>query len=117
MTPEHRTQIVIARVANYQDIMRTVIFAFAAIAAVIHLGPEGYSAPLMALTVTATAYGIIAGNTALDDIDRLRGDIDEAFAATSYGRGILARNVPALKAISSVLIGLTGLACLYALVV
>ena len=58
MTPEIRNSIVLARAADYFGIMRTTIFTFVAIAAVIELGPEGYSAPLTMLVVTTGAFGI-----------------------------------------------------------
>ena len=68
---------------------------------VIELGPGGYSAPLTMLVVATAAYGILAGGTALDDIINLRGDMDDAMKQTSYGQGITARNIPALKMISA----------------
>lgn len=115
MTPEMRTQISMGRLDHYFGIMRTAVFAFVAIAAVDAFGAGGYSAPLMALVVMVTVYGILAGNTCLDDLDNLRGDLGDEMSATNYGKGILARNVSALKAISSVLIALVGLAELYAI--
>ena len=115
MTPELRTRIVIARSADYFGIMRTTLYVFAALAAVIELGPDGYSAPLTMLVVTIAAYGILAGGTALDDIINLRGDMDDDMAQTAYGKGINARNIPALKMVSTVLVALIGVAELYAL--
>lgn len=115
MTPEIRTSIVVARSADYFGIMRTTIFTFAALAAIIELGAGGYSAPLTMLVVATAAYGILAGGTALDDIINLRADMDEAMAQTNYGKGVTARNIPALKMISAVLLGLIGLAELYAI--
>ena len=115
MTPELRNAIVISRVDNYSAIMRTTIFALTGIAAIIELGPDGYSAPLTMLVITLTAYGILAGGTALDDIINLRDDMDEDMANSSYGKGVSARNIPALKMISTVLLALIGLAELYAI--
>lgn len=115
MTPELRTQLSLGRLDHYFNIMRTVVFAFVAVAATDAFGAGGYSAPLMALVVLVTTYGILAGNTCLDDLDNLRGDLGEEMAATHYGKGILDRNISALKAISSVLIGLVGLAELFAI--
>ena len=117
MTPELRTQIVIARSADYFGVMRTTIFTFLGLAAVIELGPAGYSAPLVTLVIATAAYGILAGGTALDDIIALRDDMDDGMAATAYGGGVKARNIPALKLTSSVLLGLIGLAELYAIFV
>lgn len=114
MTPELRSTILISRVENYNHIMRTTLFVFAAVAATLHFGGDAFSLPLAMLVITITAYGILAGNTALDDILTLRDDMDEDTANTAYGRGVTARNIPALKLTSTVLIGLTGLAELVA---
>jgi len=110
MTPELRNDIVMSRVQNYGDIMRTTFFVFAAVAATLHFGADAYSAPLTMLVIAITAYGILAGNTALNDLIALRDDMEEDMATTAYGKGVATRNIPALKMISTVLIGLTGLA-------
>lgn len=117
MTPEIRSSIVIARSRDYFDIMRTTLFVLTGTAAVIHLGPDGFSAALAMLVIATSAYGILAGGVALDDIINLRADMDEKIAGTAYGQGIKARNIPALKMTSAVLIGLIGLAELLAIVV
>ena len=44
MSPELRTEILISRVDNYMNVMRTTIFGLIAVAAAIHFGPGGYSA-------------------------------------------------------------------------
>lgn len=115
MAPELRSSILIARTGDYFGVMRTTFFTFVALAAIIELGPDGYSAPLTMLVVAAAAYGILAGGTALDDIINLRGDMDEDMAKTTYGKGVSARNIPALKTISAVLLGLIAVAELYAI--
>ena len=46
----------------------------------------------------------------------LRDDMDEAMAETNYGKLVKARNIGALKMTSTVLLGLVGLAALYAIV-
>lgn len=112
MTPELRQTIVHARTAEYSGIMRTTLFTFLGISAILHFGPNVWSLPLLLLTVTVTAFGILAGGTALDDINNLRADMDPELADTSYGMGVASRDVPKLKLISSILIGLTGLALL-----
>lgn len=115
MSPELRTQIAIGRSSNYFDIMRTVMFGFVAVAAIIEFGVDGYS-PLLAMIVVAlAAYGILAGGAAMDDLSALREDLDEETRASAYGRVLAARNFTAFKGISAVLIGLTGLAELYVL--
>lgn len=117
MTPELRTQMLIARINNYTGIMFTTMFVFVGVAVGIELGGGGYSAPLTMLAIGAVAYGVLAGGSALDDMTALRDDMDEATAATNYGKTVGARNIPMLKKISSVLIILIGLAELYAIFV
>ena len=65
--------------------------------------------------IIAYAFGILAGGTALDDLIALRGDMDDKMAKTAYGKGVNARNIPALKMISAGLVGLVGLAELIAI--
>ena len=60
MTPELRNAIVMSRVGDYNNIMRTTMLVFAAVAAILHFGAEGYSAPLTMVVLTITAYGILA---------------------------------------------------------
>lgn len=96
-------------------VLRTSLFVLAANAGFIHFGPDGYSAPLTMLAVAAGAFGIIAGNVALDDIKALRDDMDDEMKATHMGRALASRNFSALKMISSALIGLTTLAELFAI--
>ena len=110
MSPEIRTQILISRVDNYMNVMRTTIFGLLGVAAAIHFGPGGYSAPLLVLAIAVTAYGILAGGTALDDMIALRDDMDDEMAATNYGKAVKERNIPMLKSISTALIALIGLA-------
>jgi hypothetical protein len=117
MTPELRQSIVNSRTGDYVNVMRTTMFTLLGIGAALHFGAGEYSAPLMMLAVTATAYGVLAGGVALDDLENLKGDMDEALSATSYGGGVAARNIPMLKMISTALIGLTGLATILAILI
>lgn len=110
-----RSTLSLARQSHYFDIMRTAIFAFVGLAAIIELGPEGYSAPLTMVVIATTAFGVLGGNTALDDVKNLIADLDAEMAETHFGKGIKTRNVGALKTISAILIGLTGVAELYAI--
>jgi hypothetical protein len=115
MTPELRQTIVHARTGEYTAIMRTTVFTFTGIAAIVHFGPDTLSLPLLLLTATITAFGVLAGNTALDDINNLKSDMTPEFEETSYGTGVVSRDIPTLKLISAVLISLTGLALILAI--
>jgi len=117
MTPDQRNYLSMSRSDHYFAIMRTTMYVLAANAAFIHFGPDGYSAPLTMLAIIAGTYGILAGGVALDDINALREDMDDEMKATHLGRMLAARNIPGLKMISAVLIGLTALAELYAIFV
>lgn len=117
MTPEQRQTIVQARSRDYNNIMRTTLFTFLGIGAVLHLGGGGYSAPLLVLSIAITTYGALAGGVALDDINALKSDMDEAMAETNYGKGVIARDINRLKLISAGLVGLLGLACVLAILI
>lgn len=116
MTPEMRTQIAMARAGDYVNIMRTTFFTFVAVAAVNELA-GGYSTPLLMIAIAVTAYGVLAGSAALDDLIALRDDMDEGMAATNYGGVLKARNLPTLKMVSAALIGLIGLAQVLAILI
>ena len=115
MTPELRQTIVHARTTEYSNIMRTTLLAFVGIAAVLHLGPDAFSLPLLLLTVTITAFGTLAGGTALDDINNLKEDITPEFGETVYGAGVARRDIPKLKLISGIMICLTGVSLILAI--
>lgn len=117
MTSDQRQSIVHARTADYNNIMRTTLFTFLGIGFALHLGNDDYSAPLLVLSLTITAYGVLAGGTALDDINHLKSDMDEDFAATSYGTGVANRDIEKLKMISAGCVGITGLACVLAVLI
>jgi hypothetical protein len=116
MTPDHRTKLVISRTSDYVGIMRTTLFGLIAVAAIVHFGPNLFSGPLAMLAITLSAYGILAGGSALDDLINLREDLDAEMSATTYGAGVIARDLPKLKIVSAALIGLTGLVELFAIV-
>ena len=116
MTEDQRLRILTSRSGDYFGIMRTTLFVLLGIAAALHFG-EGYSSALLMLAIAATAYGILAGGTALDDIIALRDDMSDEVANSAYGQGVKARNIPALKMVSGVLIGLSGLAAVLAVLI
>ncbi|WP_413718435.1 hypothetical protein [Silicimonas sp. MF1-12-2] len=116
MTEDHRLQLVISRSGDYFGIMRTTLFVLLGIGAALHFG-EGYSAPLLVLAIAISAYGILAGGVALDDIIALREDMPDDVAGTAYGKGVKARNIPGLKMVSAALIGLTGLSAVLSVLI
>ncbi|WP_050603249.1 hypothetical protein [Ruegeria sp. 6PALISEP08] len=116
MDAQLRSEITKGRLDHYYHIMRTTIFAYIAIAAIIGFGPEGISLVLIVLVIATAAYGILAGKTALEDVENLRSDFDEAFAQTNFAKGVMSRNMKGLILTSNVLLGLIGLAELIAIV-
>lgn len=117
MNSDQRQAIVHARSADYNNIMRTTLFTFLGIGFALHIGDGSYSAPLLVLSLTITAYGILAGGTALDDLNALKADLDDEMGATSYGTLVSNRDIPMLKNISSACVGLTGLACVLGILI
>ncbi len=115
MSPDQRNYISMARSEHYFNVMRTTLFAFIGLAAIIHLGPDDYSAPLAMLVVATTAYGVLAGSTALVDITSLRADMDEETARSHYGRTLRLRNFKLLNILSATLLALIGIAELLAI--
>ncbi len=115
MTPDQRNYLQMERTRAYYTIMQTTVAALVALAAIIHFGPEGYSAPLITLVIASCAYGILAGGSALSDMINLVDDMDEATAATHYGRGMKARNLGLLKKASAGLLVAVGLAEIHAI--
>ncbi len=115
MTQEMRAKLSIARSADYYNIMRTALFTLAGLAAIIELGPDGYSAPLTMMVVATTAFGALGGMSAISDIENLRHDMDDSISQTAYGKGVMARNFPLLRTLTGVLLGLVCLAELYAI--
>lgn len=115
MTPDQRNHLSMNRAQHYYDVMRTTIFSYVGLAAIIEFGPDGYSAPLTMLVVVIAAYGILAGGSSLDDISNLRDDMDQDMAETNFGKALKTRNFSALKMTSAVLLGLAAVAELYAI--
>ncbi|WP_170761875.1 hypothetical protein [Ruegeria lacuscaerulensis] len=115
MDPHLRSELSMGRLDHYYDVMRTTIFSYVAIAAIIGFGPEGISLVLIVLVISTAAYGILAGKTGLEDVENLRDDMDEEFAQTNFARGLKTRNMKGLILTSNILLGLIGLAELIAI--
>ena len=78
MELSERNKLVIARVENFNYILRTAMFVLLGTLA-LGVFAEG-NAHIWALSATiigATLYGILAGNTSLNDMAALREDMDE----------------------------------------
>lgn len=116
MSEEQRIQIMLSRTGDFLGILRTTLFVLLGIGIATHFG-DGYSAPLMVLTVAITAFGILAGGAAMDDMIALREDMSDEVANSNYGKAVKGRNLPALKTLSAALIGLSGLAAILVMLI
>ena len=100
MELSERNKLVIARVENFNYILRTAMFVLLGTLA-LGIFAEG-NAHIWALSVTiigATLYGILAGNTALNDMAALREDMDEETKNTNYGVSVLSAPLPVFRVI------------------
>lgn len=106
----------IARANNCYTIIGICGFSIVVIATIQDGDPENLGAALAMLTITTTAFGLLASNTALNDIYRLISDLDEEITQnTHFGRVFRNRTIGSLTLASTALIWLTGLAGLTAI--
>lgn len=110
MKEELRAPMVRARLEHHYGALRTTVYAFVGLAAIVAFAPDAPSFMLTMVVIATAAYGILAGNTALDDVAALNKDAGHEVAETEYGKVIKARRMGALKTSATILIGLTALA-------
>lgn len=116
MDERHRGPLVRARLANYYTVLATTIVTFVAIAAIISVTEVEDPAMFVVLIVTVSIYGILAGHTALQDLKALIKDMEADIKGSAFGAVVSSRNMTALSVTSAALIGLTGLAQIWAVV-
>ena len=100
MELSERNKLVIARVENFNYILRTAMFVLLGTLA-LGVFAEG-NAHIWALSATiigAALYGMLAGNTALNDLAALREDMDEETKNTNYGVSVLSAPLPVFRVI------------------
>ena len=100
MELSERNKLVIARVENFNYILRTAMFVLLGTLA-LGVFAEG-NAHIWALSATiigAAIYGMLAGNTALNDMSALREDMDEETKNTNYGVSVLSAPLPVFRVI------------------
>ena len=77
MELSERNKLVIARVENFNYILRTaMLILLGTLALCIFASGNAHIWPLSITIIGATLYGILAGNTAINDLDALREDMD-----------------------------------------
>ena len=78
MELSERNKLVIARIENFNYILRTAMLVLLGTLAIcIFAEDNAHIWPLSVTIIGATLYGILAGNTALNDLAALRVDMDE----------------------------------------
>ena len=100
MDISERNKLVIARIENFNYILRTAMMILLSTLALcifangdIHLWP-------LSITIIGTAlYGILAGNTGINDVDSLRKDMDEDTKNTNYGVSVKSAPLPVFRVI------------------
>ena len=78
MELSERNKLIIARVENFNYILRTAMLVLlGTLALCIFASGNAHIWPLSITIIGATLYGILAGNTAINDMDALRKDMDD----------------------------------------
>ena len=113
MTTETRNFLATNRLTHYYSVLHTTFLGFIAIAAIIHFSTDIHKLMMSLLILSVTAYGVLAGNTALADVKNLGAGTDEELAKTNFGKGIEKRNMGTLQLASGSLIALSGFAEIY----
>ena len=110
MTQEQRDALIAERSATLTQVMRTTMYTFTALAAIIAFAP-GVNPSMMGMLVVGTMiYGILAGRTNLNILASLAADVP---ADSAYGKAQASTNYGMLTLVSSVVFGLIGLTQLY----
>ena len=118
MELSERNKLIIARVENFNYILRTAMFVLLGTLA-LGIFAEGnvHIWAVSATIIGATLYGMLAGNTALNDMAALREDMDEATKNTNYGVSVQSAPIPVFRVILLIVylvIALTQLIVLHA---
>ena len=100
MELSERNKLVIARVENFNYILRTAMLVLlGTLALCIFADGNAHIWPLSVTIIGAALYGILAGNTAINDMDALRNDMDEATKNTNYGVSVMSAPLPVFRVI------------------
>ena len=100
MELSERNKLVIARVENFNYILRTaMLILLGTLALSIFASGNAHIWPLSITIIGAALYGILAGNTAINDMDALRKDMDEETKNTNYGVSVLSAPLPVFRVI------------------
>lgn len=97
-----RTKTALGRGNHYFYTMRTVMFIYVGLAAILGFSQtQQIDLVIQAIAIAAAIYAVLAGDSALKDIGNLRDDMDDATKASNYGQGALKTPYLAFRAISA----------------
>ncbi len=100
MELSERNKLIIARVENFNYILRTAMLVLlGTLALCIFASGNAHIWPLSITIIGATVYGILAGNTAINDMDALRKDMDDETKKTNYGVSVMSAPLPVFRVI------------------
>jgi hypothetical protein len=103
MDNETRTKTALGRGNHYFYTMRTVMFIYLGLAAILTLSNAAqFSLVIQVIAIAAAIYAVLAGDSALKDIANLRDDMDDVTKASNYGKGALKTPYLAFRAISAI---------------
>ena len=100
MELSERNKLIIARVENFNYILRTAMLVLlGTLTLCIFASGNAHIWPLSITIIGATLYGILAGNTAINDMDALRKDMDDETKNTNYGVSVMSAPLPVFRVI------------------
>tara|TARA_B100000579_G_scaffold230626_1_gene189011 strand:- start:31 stop:387 length:357 start_codon:yes stop_codon:yes gene_type:complete len=100
MEISERNKLIIARVENFNYILRTAMLVLlGTLALCIFASGNTHIWPLSITIIGATLYGILAGNSAINDMVALRKDMDEETKNTNYGISVMSAPLPVFRVI------------------
>jgi hypothetical protein len=98
-----RSQTALGRGNHYFYTMRTVMFMYLGLAAILTFSnAEQISLVIQVIAIAAAIYAVLAGDSALKDVGNLRDDMDDTTKASNYGKGALKTPYLAFRAISAI---------------
>ena len=100
MELSERNKLIIARVENFNYILRTAMFVLlGTLALCVFVEGNSHIWALSATIIGTSLYGMLAGNTALNDMAALREDMDEETKNTNYGVTVQSAPLPVFRII------------------
>lgn len=104
MQAQARNDMMMTRVGQYYEIVRTAnLLLLGTAALILFANTAGAELAIAVLVVGAGLYGILAGDRALSDVTALRSDMDKEDRDTNWGKSLQAAPLPIFRGISGVI--------------